>query len=242
MRILVVSPPRSGNHWIACLLGTIYGLKRVGGAKKPEATTALGVRTWAQAGGFQDGWILHLHRRFTSEFCDIIAAVPAHIVTIVRDPYDAFVSRYYWTQRRIPREQEKTKRRPRQSMVGKPLDDPVVLGFLADRKGFGSHLTNANGWLHSGRASVVRYEELHHSPVEALTRVTEQIAPVERGHIEAALEACRAENMRQKSAMFAWNVRAAKVGDSRERLTEAHLAIFRERYPDLIRSLGYEVR
>jgi predicted PolB exonuclease-like 3'-5' exonuclease len=48
--------------------------------------------------------------------------------------------------------------------------------------------------------------------------------------------------MRQKSAMMAWNVRAAKVGDSRERLTEAHLAIFRERYADLIRSLGYEVR
>ena len=34
----------------------------------------------------------------------------------------------------------------------------------------------------------------------------------------------------------------AKVGDSRDRLTEAHLAIFRERYADQIHSLGYEVR
>ena len=65
-------------------------------------------------------------------------------------------------------------------MVGKPLDDPAVLAFLADPKGFGGHHTAANEWLHSGRAIAVRYEDLHHEPVEALTRVTDQIAPVDR--------------------------------------------------------------
>lgn len=242
MRILVVAPPRSGNHWIACLLRTIYQLKHKGGSKKPDATRPEAVQAWAEAGGFLDGWIMHMHCRFSPKFCDVIEAVPAHLVTVVRDPYDAFVSRYYWTQRRTPMDQEKAERRPRQSMVGKPLDDPAVLAFLADPQGFGSHLTVANSWLHSGRAIPVRYEDLHHDPVAALTRVTEQIAPVEQGRIDAAIEACRAENMRQKSAMMAWNVRAATVGDSRERLTEAHLAIFRERYADLIHSLGYEVR
>jgi hypothetical protein len=231
VRILVVSPPRSGNHWVECLLGTIYGLRRVGGSKKPDT-----------AGGFLDEVILHMHRRFTPEFCDAIEAVPAHLVTVVRDPYDAFVSYYYWAQRRSPTDRERAERRPRQSMVGKPLDDPDVLAFLADPQGFGSLLVRANEWLHSGRAIDVRYEDLHQEPVAALTRVTDQIAPVEQGRIEAAIEACRAENMRQKSAMMAWNVRAAKVGDSRERLSEPHLAIFRERYADLIRSLGYEVR
>src|SRR5688500_2844596 len=140
-------------------------------------------------------------------------------------------------------------------MVGKPLDNPAVLAFLADPQGFGSHLTDARGWLHSGRASVVRYEELHQCPVAALTRLTDQIAPVERGRIEAAIEACRAENVRQKSALWAGtrqatrrlrrlasNVRMAKVGDSRERLTQAPLAIFRQRYAELIRSVGYGVR
>ena len=64
MRILVVSPPRSGNHWIECLLSTIYELTNVGGSKKPGATSARAVRAWAQAGGFHDGWIMHMHRRF----------------------------------------------------------------------------------------------------------------------------------------------------------------------------------
>jgi hypothetical protein len=242
VRILVVSPPRSGNHWVECLLGTIYELKSVGDSKKPKATTHSAVRAWVQGGGFRDGWIVHMHRRFTPMFCDAIEAAPAHLVTVVRDPYDAFVSRYYWTQRRRPSNQEKAARRPRQSMVDKPLADPAVLAYLADPKGFGSHLNDANAWLHSGRAIVVRYEELHHDPLAALTRVIEQLAPVERGRIEAVIATCRAENMRQKSAMMAWNVRAATVGDSRERLTEAHLAIFRERYAALIRALGYEVR
>ena len=242
MRILVVSPPRSGNHWVECLLGTIYELTNVGGSKKPDATTARAVRAWAQAGGFQDGWIMHMHRRFSPRFCDAVEAIPAHLVTVVRDPYDAFVSYYYWSQRRTPTDREKAQRRPRQTMVGKPLDDPEVLAFLADPKGFGNRIAEANAWLHSGRALPVRYEDLHQCPREALTRVTEQIAPIEQARIEAAIEACHAENMRQKSAMMAWNVRAAKVGDSRERLTEPHLAIFRELYADQIRSLGYEVR
>jgi hypothetical protein len=38
------------------------------------------------------------------------------------------------------------------------------------------------------------------------------------------------------------HIRAAKVGDSQDRLKEAHLAVFRERYANLIRGLGYEVR
>jgi len=242
VRILVVSPPRSGNHWTECLLGTIYGLQSKGGAKKPEATTVRAVHTWAASGGFRDGWIMHMHRRFTPRFCDAVAAIPAHLVTPVRDPYDAFVSYYYWSQQRTSKNQDKAESRPRQSMVGKPLDDPAVLTFLADAQGFGHHIASTHQWVHSGRAIPLRYEELHQCPLAALTRVTEQIAPVEHARIEAAIEACHAENMRQHAADKAWKVRAATVGDSRQRLTEAHLAIFRERYGDLIRSLGYEVR
>jgi hypothetical protein len=48
--------------------------------------------------------------------------------------------------------------------------------------------------------------------------------------------------MRQRSEAKAWNIRVAKVGDSRQRLGEPHLAVFRDRYADKIRSLGYEVR
>ncbi len=103
-------------------------------------------------------------------------------------------------------------------------------------------MVKANGRLHSGRAVVIRYEGLHRDPVGEATSVTDQIAPVAAAPIQQAIEACRAENMRQTDEKIAWHVRAAKVGDSRERLSEAHLTIFREKHADLIRSLGYEVR
>jgi hypothetical protein len=249
MRIVVVSSPRSGNHWIECLLGAIYGLSGLGGRAKPDDTKPAVFREWVRNGGFPDDTVFHLHCRYRSKICDAFEATPAHVVTIVRDPYDAFVSRYYWTQEQHlwlqQREQSdlaKADRRPRRRMVGKPLDDPEVLAFLADPNGFGSHLTTANNWLHSGRAVVVRYEDLHRDPVEALTRVTQNLAPADRSRIESAIAWCTAENMRARAKTKPWNVRVAKVGDSRERLGEAHLAIFRERYADLVRSLGYDVR
>jgi hypothetical protein len=242
MRIVVVSSPRSGNHWIECLLGTIYDLQLLVEGAKPDGTKPKVFREWARRGGFPDGSLFHLHCRYKSKLADEIEAVPAKIVTIVRDPYDAFVSYYYWTQRRMPVDPERDERRPRQRMVGKPLDDPEVLAFLADPNGFASNITTAHEWLHSGRAIVVRYEELHDDPVAALTRVTEQIAAVDRERIEPAIETCRAENMRQKDETKPWTIRVAKVGDSRERLRDEHLVIFRERYADLITSLGYDVR
>ena len=242
MRIVVVSAPRSGNHWVECLLEFIYGLKGMGASRKPDATKPHVVRRWVLDGGFPDNRIFHLHCHFRPALCDVIEAVPAHIVTVVRDPYDVFVSRYYWTQERQPSDRERAERRPRQRMVGKPLHDPEVLAFLADPNGFGSHFETANGWLHSGRAVVVRYENLHHDPLAELTRATNALAPVPPERILEAIEACSAENMRQRTKHASRRVRVARVGDSREQLSEAHLAIFREQYADEIRSLGYKVR
>jgi hypothetical protein len=71
--------------------------------------------------------------------------------------------------------------------------------------------------------------------------VTEQIEPIEDEQILRSVEACSADNMR-KMNKTSKHVRAAKVGDSRERLNEDHLQIFREAHAELIQSLGYDVR
>jgi len=48
--------------------------------------------------------------------------------------------------------------------------------------------------------------------------------------------------MRNMSQRMAKHVRSAKVGDSRGKLGDEHLKIFREQYGDLITALNYEVR
>ncbi|MCC7022797.1 MAG: hypothetical protein IT338_08215 [Thermomicrobiales bacterium] len=240
MRIVVSAPPKSGNHWIGCLLSTIYGLQYPTPGGHAATASPETLAEFAASGGFPDGSMFHHHTRFHPRLCDVIDAIPAHHVTMVRDPYDVFVSMYYWEQERSARGLGRDRPRPRHAMYGKPIDDEAVLQFLAD--GFGPHIERANGWIHSGRAIPIRYEELHDSPVAALQRVTGQIKPVSDETIVAALEACRADRARQQDEKMAWHVRAARVGDSRDKLGEAHLRIFRERHGDLIRSLGYEVR
>ena len=238
MRIVITSSPRSGNHWLKCLLSHIYDLEWLRNSEqighKPNE-----VQAWVERGGFPDNSIYFQHCRYSDRLCDALEAAPARLATIIRDPYDVFVSCYYWVQERIARGHGRKPHR-RDVLAGRPLDDPVVLAYIAEQ--FGSNISVASGWLHGGRAVVVRYEGLHTDPVAELTRATDQLQPVDRERIESAIEACRAENMRQMKRKFSWQVRAATVGDSRQQLNETVLAVFREHHHDTIRSLGYEVR
>jgi hypothetical protein len=243
MRIVISSPPKMGNKWIKCLLSRVYDLKWIIGEESPN-TNIDRFSEFIAAGRFPDDTIFHQHCKYKPALCDIIDDIPANLVTIVRDPYDAFVSMYHWIQTRTDYDRERgrvrPKERPRDAMVGKPIDDPAILEFLAD--GYGEQIRRAQEWVQSGRAIVVRYEDLHSDPVAALTRITDQIEPVDQARIERAIAACSVDNMRKMSKRMSQHVRKATVGDSREKLGEAHLKIFRERHADLLTSLGYEVR
>ena len=243
MRIVISSPPKMGNKWIKCLLSRVYDLQWIIGEDSPD-TNIERFDLFVSEGRFPDNTIFHQHCKYKPKICDVIEEIPAHLVTIVRDPYDAFVSMYHWIQTRTDYDRERgrvrKKERPRDAMVGKAIDDPLILDYLAD--GYGQQIQRAHEWVHSGRAIVVRYEDLHRDPVGALTRVTNQIEPVDPERIAQAIDACSVDNMRKMSKRMSQHVRAAKVGDSRDTLGEAHLKIFRDKYGELLTSLGYEVR
>jgi hypothetical protein len=256
MRIVITSPPKMGNKWIKCLLSRIYDLKWIVGQDSPN-TNIERFEQFVRDGRFPDNTIFHQHCRYKPPLCDLIDEIPAHLVTIVRDPYDAFVSMYHWIQTRTDYDRERgrvrrmrqrardavaglTTERPRNAMVGKPIDDPLVLHYLANE--YGPLIERAAEWVHSGRAIVVRYEELHRDPVAELTRVTSAIEPVDMARVQQAIEACSIDNMRKMSKRMSFHVRAAEVGESRDTLGESHLSIFRDKYGELVSSLGYEIR
>jgi hypothetical protein len=224
-------------------LSRVYDLQWIIGEDSPD-TNIERFDLFVSEGRFPDNTIFHQHCKYKPKICDVIEEIPAHLVTIVRDPYDAFVSMYHWIQTRTDYDRERgrvrKKERPRDAMVGKAIDDPLILDYLAD--GYGQQIQRAHEWVHSGRAIVVRYEDLHRDPVGALTRVTNQIEPVDPERIAQAIDACSVDNMRKMSKRMSQHVRAAKVGDSRDTLGEAHLKIFRDKYGELLTSLGYEVR
>lgn len=239
MRILVAAPPKTGNMWAKCLLGTIYGLRWLKPAETPKRATLDCFRDWVAAGGFADGTIYHQHYEYDPAIPTILAGLPAHLVTLVRDPYDAFVSTYYTLQQHW--EENNRRNRRMVELMGKPLDDPAVIAFLRDG-GYRHNLQKAKDWMGCPEAVTLRYEALHADPVAELGRAGERLGPVAAGAIAAAVEHCSADNMRARTRALERHVRAARPGDARQRLGPAHLAAFRDAYADLIADLGYEVR
>lgn len=238
MRIVIAGPPKTGNVWLKCLLAAAYGLEPIGPREAPAPTLDAFV-AWVGRGRFRDDTIFHRHFAYSPALADAVTAVPARLATILRDPYDAFVSLYFNLQHHADDPRRLTG--GRDLLIGRPLDHPDVLAYLR-RDGFRGHLEQAAAWLRGGRSAVVRYEDLHRDPVAALERLAAALGPVERPAVAAAVAACTAERMRQRKRARGRHVRAAVVGDSRDRLNDDHLALFRDRYGDLIRGLGYEVR
>lgn len=239
MRIIIAGPPKAGNVWLKCILGHIYDLRPLTKLETPKRPQFHLLKAWLEGGNFPDGTIFHQHYDYQDELVDLIDAVPAHTVTIIRDPYDGFVSSYFTIQEH--KDDGLRSGRRTDMMAGKPLSDPDVVDYLRNG-GFRNNMRRAKEWLESGRTLIVRYERLHSDPIAELRTVTDKIEPVPEERIAAAFETCSAENMRQMGGPKSQHVRAAKVGDSREKLSEEHLAVFREKYADMIRALGYEVR
>ena len=239
MRIVIAGPPKTGNMWLKCLLGRAYGLRWLRSFETPERPDLQALTSWLTANRFPDGTIFHQHYDYAPEVADALDAVPAHVVTIVRDPYDAFVSTYYTLQ--LHSAENNQKGRKFTELMGKPLNDPAVIDFLR-RGGYRNNLEKARNWANSGRAVVLRYENLSQDPLAELGRATEMIAPVSVESIETAIDYCSADRMRQRTKGGSKHVRAATVGDSERQLTADHLEAFREAYAEIIAELGYPVR
>jgi hypothetical protein len=239
VRIVIAGPPKTGNMWLKCLLGRAYGLRWLRPFETPERADLQALRSWLATDRFPDGTIFHQHYDYASEVADALDAVPAHVVTIVRDPYDAFVSTYYTLQQHSS--ENNRKGRKFTELMGKPLDDPAVIEFLR-QGGYRNNLEKARDWANSGRAVVLRYESLIRDPLAELQRATEMIAPLSVEDLETAIDYCRADRMRQRTKGGSKHVRAATVGDSERQLTADHLDAFREAYAEIIAELGYSVR
>lgn len=242
MRIVIAAPPKAGNSWVKCLLGTMYDLTGLRGDQTPDSQNLDAFRTWAERGDFPDNSIFHQHYRYSDAFADVVAAVPAHLVTIIRDPYDAIVSLYFFVQAQAADGDDRDRpRRPRDNPVaGLAIEDPAAIDYLD--QALGPYLARASEWIESGRSVVLRYEELHRDPLAELTRATNQIQPLPVHRIEAAIAACQADAVRSAQVGLRKRIRTATVGDWRNHLSEAHLARFRASHGEQIKAIGYEVQ
>jgi hypothetical protein len=149
------------------------------------------------------------------------------------------VSTYYTLQ--LHAAENNRRGRKLTELMGKPLDDPAVIAFLRNG-GYRNNLEKARDWAASGRAVVLRYEDLSRDPLAELRRATEKMVPISMDRLETAIDYCHADRMRQRTKGGSKHVRTAAVGDSLRQLTSDHLQAFRDTYSVIIEELGYPVR
>lgn len=239
MRIVIAGPPKTGNMWLKCLLGRAYGLRWLRPHETPERPDVDALESWLSDGRYPADSIFHQHYDYSPRIAELLAPAQATLVTIVRDPYDAFVSTYYTLQ--LHAESQNAKGRKFTELMGKSLEDPEVMEFLRSG-GYRNNLEKARDWALSGDAVVLRYEDLSRDPLGSLQRATASIGPVSDEQLQIAIDYCTADRMRERSKGGRTHVRSATVGDSRSKLSEPHFAAFRDAYGDVIADLGYPVR
>ena len=239
MRIVIAGPPKTGNMWLKCLLGRAYGLRWLRPHETPPRPDVEALEAWLVAGRYPEDTIFHQHYDYSPKIAALLASTDAKLVTIVRDPYDAFVSTYYTLQ--LHAESQNAKGRKLTELMGKSLDDRDVIDFLREG-GYRNNLEKARDWARSGDAVVLRYEDLSRDPLGTLRGATMALGPVSEEQLGIAIDYCTADRMRERSKGGRSHVRSATVGDSRKKLNEEHFAAFRDAYGDVIADLGYPVR
>ncbi|MBL8128500.1 MAG: sulfotransferase domain-containing protein [Thermomicrobiales bacterium] len=239
MRIVIAGPPKTGNMWLKCLLGRAYGLRWLRPHETPPRPDVEALASWLGAARYPEDTIFHQHYDYSPRIAELLAPTGTKLVTIVRDPYDAFVSTYYTLQ--LHAESQNAKGRKFTELMGKSLDDPEVVAFLRGG-GYRNNLEKARDWALSGDAVVLRYEDLSRDPLGTLRATTAALGPVSDEQLEIAIDYCTADRMRERSKGGRTHVRSATVGDSRKKLNEEHFAAFRDAYSDVIADLGYPVR
>lgn len=235
MRIIIAGPPKTGNVWIKCLLAETYGLRILDNPPRTDEEFQEAI----EAGWFPDDSIFHQHFAPTPLFLDLTADLSCTLVTIIRNPYDTFVSLYHFVQN-FPGMFAQLDN-PLNRIRGKPIDDPDVVEFLRDKTGgFRIHILSAKKWLDSERSIILRYEDLSDEPVRVMTEVTRRIRSVSEEIIRDAIESCSVPNMRGAFLQNRKHIRKGTVGDWQNHLSGEHLDAVKS-HAGLIKALGYQV-
>src|SRR3954453_1839028 len=97
MRLLLAGPPKTGNVWIENILARIYGLRILEPPHVPS-TSDDDFEEFCKQGKFADNTVFHQHFLPTPRFFKIAEDVNCRLLTAIRNPYDTFVSLYFYVQ------------------------------------------------------------------------------------------------------------------------------------------------
>jgi hypothetical protein len=162
------------------------------------------------------------------------------LVTITRNPADIFFSLYQFVNalKQADLGGEITADPRYRKLIGNALDSAEVLDFLVHDF---NEVTGSALWILSGKALVVRYEDLNPRPEATLAELCKRIWPVPVERIRDAIAACGKDALRGQSAALGVIVRRGLVGEGLQTLLPIHRQLIREKYADELPILGYSL-
>ena len=228
LRILILSTPKTGNTWLSRLLSSIYDLPQAGLFAPFDPK---------QARGLRPEWVLFHHLQPSREILKWIDEINPVLITAVRHPADVLVSLYYHLREFQAGEIDPIATK---KMLSAPFER---FDIVSDAKGsFRDDLECSLSWLRTGRAHVVRYEDLWRDVRKELTRLTNLIAPVPERRIELAIERSDFSLMRRLAGDYGRFFRSGNVGSWREDLPRPVIdELGKKPYASIIAELGYSM-
>ena len=236
MRILIAAQPKTGNVWLRNILSSLYDLEDLNESLKDVPSDAPAFVDFVKKGLFKDDSIFHEHLFYKEALLQAAQSTQCDLVTLLRNPYDTFVSFFFYVNNFSSR----FLKTPPRVLIGKRIEHPDVIEFLQGPS-YRRHLLISQSWLRSGKSHIVRYEDLLDNPLETVQDLSDKISPTSEKEVLASVEKNTAERMRAKSKWMAKHIRSAQAGGWKKHLKPIHLEVFREYYGDIIKELGYPV-
>lgn len=221
MRVIICGPQKTGNHWIQSILVNIYGFLGFNRVFSLEELSCQPDHSISIQHFYPDSDLLDLDAKF---------------FTILRDPYDVFVSLFYY----VNNFSDNFINSPEKKLIGKKINDNEVLDYLAND--FFRHLYMGMAWKNCPRTYLLTYESLHSDPLNVIRPIANIIGAKTDDVLTNAIEQSAPENMKKYNDAMNKHVRKAIVGDWKNHLNENHLKVFQERHKAAIEVWGYVIR
>jgi hypothetical protein len=228
LRILILSTPKTGNTWLARLLSSIYELPQLGLVVPFDKR---------QARGLGERWVVFHHLRPSPGILDWIEQTQPVLLSVIRHPGDVLVSLYHHVRGFQPGVIDAKEAR---AMLTGPYERNDIATDVSGS--FLNDLECSLSWMRTGRAHIVRYEDLWRDTHRELTRLTSLICPVPERSIDLAIERGDFSLMRRLAGKHGRFFRSGKVGNWPEALPEDVCAeLSNDPYRRVIEDLGYSM-
>lgn len=235
MRIVIVSPPKSGANRLRCLLASSYRLQAIDARDAPSNGNPEAFAKWIET--LPDNCVTHSDFPFHAAATAAVGDLGVTFIGIVRHPFDLFVSN---REVQSNRTQRLNRRGRNHEDSGDHQASLSVAQHTDPMSTFANELQSLVNWT-ADTAITLRYEDILVRPETVLAEVSEIVGSLESDRIAHAVLLCPAEQRIVSSGNRGVRMSEIQPGAWRTEIDPAMLLRLQERFAEAVSALGYEL-